>query len=144
MYRYLLDTNLCIHIAKCRPPEVLARFESLVVGDVAMSLITYGELLYGAARSSAPHQAIATIDRLTDAVPVLPMEANVGPHYGAIRAHLTLAGTPVGNDDLWIAAQARAMGLTLVTSNEAEFRRIPDLRVENWVAPPRACESGLE
>jgi tRNA(fMet)-specific endonuclease VapC len=135
MPRYLVDTNICIYVAKRKPPEVLVRLEALDAGEVAMSLITYGELLYGAARSSAPQRAIATLHQLIDAVPVLPMAPDVGAHYGAIRAYLTAAGTPIGNNDLWIAAHARATGLTLVTNNEAEFRRVPDLRVENWVAP---------
>ncbi len=133
MARYLLDTNICIYIAKRKPPEVLTRFESLRAGDVAMSLITYGELLYGAARSSTSSQAIATIRKMIEAVAVLPMEPEVGAHYGAIRALLTAAGTPIGGSDLWIAAHARASRLTLVTNNESEFRRVPDLRVENWV-----------
>jgi len=132
MARYLLDTNICIYIAKRKPPEVLARFESLGGGDVAMSLITYGELLYGAARSATAKQATATIRKLIEAVTVLSMEPEVGTHYGAIRAYLTAAGTPIGGNDLWIAAHARASRLTLVTNNESEFRRVPDLRVENW------------
>jgi tRNA(fMet)-specific endonuclease VapC len=133
MARYLLDTNICIYIAKRKPPEVLARFESLGAGDVAMSLITYGELLYGAARSSTSSQAVATIRKMIDAVTVLPMEPEVGTHYGTIRAYLTAAGTLIGGNDLWIAAHARASRLTLVTNNESEFRRVPELRVENWV-----------
>jgi len=133
MARYLLDTSICIYIAKRKPPEVLARFEALGAGDVAMSLITYGELLYGAGRSSTPSQAIAIIRKLIEAVTVLSMEPEVGTHYGAIRAYLTAAGTPIGGNDLWIAAHARASRLTLVTNNESEFRRVPDLRVENWV-----------
>jgi tRNA(fMet)-specific endonuclease VapC len=98
-----------------------------------MSLITYGELLYGAARSATAKQATATIRKLIEAVTVLSMEPEVGTHYGAIRAYLTAAGTPIGGNDLWIAAHARASRLTLVTNNESEFRRVPDLRVENWV-----------
>jgi tRNA(fMet)-specific endonuclease VapC len=122
-------------IAKRKPPEVLSRFESLGAGDVAMSLITYGELLYGTARSATAKQATATIRKLIEAVTVLPMEPEVGTHYGAIRALLTAAGTPIGGNDLWIAAHARASRLTLVTNNESEFRRVPELRVENWVDP---------
>ncbi len=134
MALYLLDTNICIYIAKRKPPGVLARFETLGAGDVAMSSITYGELLYGAARSATPRQAVATLRKMTEAVTVLSMEPEVGTHYGAIRAFLTAAGTPIGGSDLWIAAHARASRLTLVTNDESEFRRVPDLRVENWVS----------
>ena len=77
---------------------------------------------------------MAIIARLVEAVPVLPMTIDTALHYGAIRAALASGGAPIGNNDLWIAAHARAAGLTLVTNNEAEFRRVPDLQVENWVA----------
>ena len=134
MPSYLLDTNICITIAKRKPPEVLRRFESLKAGDLAMSLVTYGELIYGAERSTQRQASLSIIARLVEAVPVLTMTIDTALHYGAIRAALASGGVPIGNNDLWIAAHARAAGLTLVTNNEAEFRRVPDLRVENWVA----------
>jgi tRNA(fMet)-specific endonuclease VapC len=133
MARYLLDTNICIYIAKGKPPEVLARFEALAAGELAMSLITYGELLFGAARSASAAQALATVDQLTVAIPVLPLNLEVAAHYGSIRAGLAAMGTPIGNNDLWIAAHARAARLTVVTNDESEFRRVPGLTVENWV-----------
>jgi tRNA(fMet)-specific endonuclease VapC len=134
MASYLLDTSICIYIAKRKPPEVLRRFESLKAGDLAMSLVTYGELIYGAERSTQRQASMAIIARLVEAVPVLPMTLDSALHYGVIRAALASIGAPIGNNDLWIAAHARAAGLTLVTNNEAEFRRVPDLRIENWVA----------
>lgn len=132
MPRYLLDTNICIYIAKDKPPEVLLRFETLAEGDLAMSVITYGELLYGAERSASAAQALATVDQLTVAIPVLPLDSEVAAHYGSIRANLA-AGTPIGNNDLWIAAHARAARLTVETNDESEFRSVPGLKVENWV-----------
>lgn len=134
MPRYLLDTNICIYIAKRKPPEVLARFENLAVGEVAMSLITFGELHYGATRSANATRALETIELLATAIPVLTPDLAIAHHYGEIRAHLTAAGTPIGSNDLWIAAHARSADLTLVTNNAGEFRRVPGLRVENWVA----------
>jgi tRNA(fMet)-specific endonuclease VapC len=68
-------------------------------------------------------------------VPVEPLPKRAGEDYGDIRAALESGGTPIGNNDLWIAAHARAAGLTLVTNNEREFRRVEDLEVENWVTP---------
>jgi tRNA(fMet)-specific endonuclease VapC len=133
MPRYLLDTNICIYIAKGKPPEVLARFETLAAGDLAMSVITYGELLFGAERSASAAQALATVEQLTAAIPVLPLSLEVAAHYGSIRASLAAMGTPIGNNDLWIAAHARAARLTVVTNDESEFRRVPGLKVENWV-----------
>ena len=133
MPRYLLDTNICIYIAKGKPPEVLSRFESLAEGDLAMSVVTYGELLFGAERSGSAARALATVDQLTVAIPVLPLNPEVAAHYGSIRATLAEVGTPIGNNDLWIAAHARATRLTVVTNDETEFRRVPGLKVENWV-----------
>ena len=134
MPSYLLDTNICIYIAKRKPPEVLRRFESLKAGDLAISVVTYGELIFGAERSTQRQASMSIIGRLVEAVPVLTMTIDAAQHYGAIRAALASGGVAIGNNDLWIAAHARAAGLTLVTNNEAEFRRVPDLRVENWVA----------
>jgi tRNA(fMet)-specific endonuclease VapC len=134
MPKYLLDTNICIYIAKRKPPEVLARFQSLAAGDLAMSIVTYGELIYGAERSTQRQASMSIIARFVEAVPILAMTIDTALHYGAIRAALASRGTPIGNNDLWIAANARAAGLTLVTNNDGEFRRVPGLIVENWVA----------
>ncbi len=131
---YLLDTNICIYIAKRRPPEVLRRFEELPEGALGMSLITYGELLYGAERSSSRDKALEVLQQLASAIGILELPTAVAEHYGEIRAALEREGRPIGNNDLWIAAHARAAGLTLVTNNEREFRRVERLAVENWVA----------
>ena len=137
MARYLLDTNICIYIAKGSSDRLLARFEALVDGEVAMSVVTYGELLFGAERSTRSAQAMATVAELSAAIPVLALGPGVGAHYGSIRAFLAAAGTPIGNNDLWIAAHARSERLTVVTNDESEFRRVPALTVENWVKDPR-------
>lgn len=133
MPRYLIDTNICIYIAKQRPPEVLARFEKLAPGDVAMSVITFGELRFGAHRSQYRQKALDALEKLTLAIPVLSMDGETGCHYGEIRAGLQRQGNAIGNNDLWIAAHARSQGLVLVTNNEREFVRVPGLDVENWV-----------
>lgn len=131
--KYLLDTNICIYIAKHKPPEVLARFNELEAGEVAMSVVTYGELYNGAMKSQ--HQAVALqkLAQLLTFIPALPLADTVGQHYGEIRSHLEQAGTPIGNNDLWIAAHARELGITLVTNNLREFERVPGLVAENWV-----------
>jgi tRNA(fMet)-specific endonuclease VapC len=133
MLQYFLDTNICIYIAKQKPLSVLHKFEQLVVGQVAMSTITYGELLYGAQKSHHPRLAMKALEDLTGLIPALPIPTETGKIYGEIRSKLEKQGVPIGNNDLWIAAHALALEVVLVTNNIKEFRRIPHLKVENWV-----------
>lgn len=131
--RYLLDTNICIYIAKQRPPAVARRFARLAAGTVGMSLITYGELRNGAEKSVRSAEAMATLEQLVELIPVLEPAVAVGESYGTLRAHLERLGTPIGNNDLWIAAHALALGVTLVSNNTREFERVPKLKLQNWV-----------
>jgi tRNA(fMet)-specific endonuclease VapC len=131
--RYLLDTNICIYIAKHNPPSVRKRFARHAASDLAMSVVTYGELRFGAEKSQARDRALATIDLLTGMMEVLPLPEPAGQHYGLIRATLERKGRPIGNNDLWLAAHARAAELVLVTNNAREFARVEGLEVENWV-----------
>lgn len=131
--RYLLDTNICIYIRRRRPQKVLTRFEKLKPGEAALSVITYGELLYGVEKSPSRAKAMQVLRELVAYLPVLPLPADVGEAYGAIRADLEVRGEVIGNNDLWIAAHAKAAKLTLVTNNEREFRRIGGLKIQNWV-----------
>lgn len=132
--RYLLDTNICIYIRRHRPPEVLARFQQLDPGEAAISVVTWGELLYGAEKSQQRSKAMHLLEEFTASVPVLPLPEGAGRAYGAIRAALETKGEPIGNNDLWIAAHASAAALTLVTNNEREFKRVAGLKVRNWAA----------
>jgi tRNA(fMet)-specific endonuclease VapC len=132
-YRYLLDTNICIYIQRRKPNEVLVRFQKLKPGDAAISVVTWGELLYGAEKSRQRKMALQLLEEFQTFIPVLSMPENAGKTYGEIRATLESSGTPIGNNDLWIAAHAKAAGLTVVTNNEREFQRVPGLKVQNWV-----------
>lgn len=131
--KYLLDTNICIYIAKHNPPKVRERFLALAASDLAMSTITYGELCFGAEKSQNPSQTRQIIERLAEAIQVEALTPEVGMHYGEIRAQLQRAGTMIGNNDLWIAAHARANGWTLVSNNLRAFERVGGLTLENWV-----------
>jgi len=131
--RFLLDTNICIHIRRQRPPRVLARFQRLKPGETVLSVITYGELIYGVEKSRSREQAAKQLSELAGLVPIMPLPPQAGEFYGEIRAALEAKGETIGNNDLWIAAHARAAGLTLVTNNEREFRRIQGLKIQNWV-----------
>jgi len=130
--RYLLDTNICIYIAKHKPPSVLAHLQRLKSGDVGMSVITHLELVYGASKSQQREANLQRIQSLERLIPVLPLDASTGRHYGEVRAILERKGTPIGAYDLLIAAHALSLGLTLVTNNTREFRRVPQLMVKNW------------
>jgi len=130
--RYMLDTNICIYIAKHQPPEVKARFERLKPGQLVMSAITYGELYYGACKSSQRARALTQIEELVQDIPVENLDLITARVYGEIRATLERQGHPIGNNDLWIGAHAMALDVTLATNNEREFKRIAGLSVENW------------
>ena len=130
--RYLLDTNICIYIAKHNPAAVRARFEQLSADILAMSVITLGELQHGAEKSQARSKALAALKQLQSVIQVQPVTEAVAQHYGQIRSALERKGRPIGNNDLWIAAHARAEGWVLVTNNEREFSRVEGLEVENW------------
>jgi tRNA(fMet)-specific endonuclease VapC len=130
--RYMLDTNICIYIAKHQPPEVKARFDRLKPGQLVMSAITYGELYYGASKSNERARALGLIEELVQDIPVEDINSMAAQAYGEIRASLEKRGRLIGNNDLWIGAHAMALDVTLATNNEREFKRIAGLSVENW------------
>ena len=130
--RYMLDTNICIYIAKYQPAEVEAHFARLRPGQVVISAVTYGELCYGAEKSQFGAQVYAQLEKLVREIPVAELNSQTAEAYGRIRAALERQGKMIGNNDLWIGAHAVAMNLTIATNNEREFRRIPGLSVENW------------
>ncbi len=98
-----------------------------------ISLITWGELAYGAEKSRQRSQVLRVLEEFSSMIPVLPMNAEVGRSYGAIRAALEAKGQPIGGNDLWIAAHAKAAGLIVVTNDEREFKRVSGLKVQNWL-----------
>jgi tRNA(fMet)-specific endonuclease VapC len=131
--KYLLDTNICIYIRQSRPAQVLAHFRRLKPGEGVISLVTYGELVYGAEKSQHRLKTLQQLSELIQLLPVMPLSEEVARTYGECRATLEKLGQVIGNNDLWIAAHAKAENLTLVTNNEREFRRIAGLKVQNWV-----------
>lgn len=130
--RFLLDTNICIYIRRQKPPAVLAKFERLKPGEAVISAVTYGELFYGVEKSQSRAEAGRRLAELASLMPVMSLPAVAGEIYGVIRAALEAKGEMIGNNDLWIAAHAKAAGLTLVTNNEREFKRVPGLTIQNW------------
>lgn len=104
-----------------------------VAANAAESVIARGELQLGAEKCQARSRAVAALQQLQSVIQVAPLTEAVGQHYGQIRSVLERKGQPIGNNDLWIAAHARAEGWVLVTNNEREFCRVEELAIENWV-----------
>jgi len=132
MRRYMLDTDICIYLAKNRHPKMNARFESLRPEQLVMSAITYGELQHGANKSNQRERILSQLAELIQYIPAESLTAAVAQAYGKIRATLEKQGRVIGNNDIWIAAHAVTLDVTLATNDEREFERIPDLTVENW------------
>ena len=133
MTRFLLDTYTCIFLIKRQPPTALAKLQSLDIASVAISSITLSELEYGVARSTRPQQNKLALAQFLAPLDVLPYDDAAAARYGTVRAYLESQGTPIGPLDTLIAAHALALGTVLVTNNESEFSRLPDLIIENWV-----------
>ncbi len=131
--KYLLDTNTCIYIIKKKPVEVLERFQSLPLGDVGISTITLSELQYGVAKSTQPEKNQQALQQFLIPLEIVEFDYEASVVYGELRVHLEKTGQPIGALDMLIAAHAKSLDITIVTNNEREFRRVPNLKVENWV-----------
>jgi tRNA(fMet)-specific endonuclease VapC len=130
--RYMLDTDICIYLAKDRYPQVTARFERLQADQPVMSVITYGELHHGANKSADRSRSLSYLAELIQEIPVEGLTASAAEVYGRIRATLQKQGRVIGSNDIWIAAHALSLDVTLATNNKREFLRATGLSVENW------------
>jgi len=129
---YLLDTNTCVYAIK-RWPTVIGRLQQLSPDDVAISAVTLAELWFGARKSRKPASTRASVDAFLLPFTVLPFDPGAAEAYSEIRLELERAGQPIGERDLLIAATAVSRGLSVVTHNIGEFRRVPGIAVEDWV-----------
>jgi tRNA(fMet)-specific endonuclease VapC len=132
MIKYMLDTNICIYIIKQKPEKVTERFRHTPISDIGISSITLSELEYVVMRSTRPEQNKLALAQFIAPVEISPYDDVAAQHYGKIRAHLEREGRPIGSLDLLIAAHARSLDSVLITNNEAKFKRVPNLRIENW------------
>ena len=131
--KLMLDTNICIYLIKQHPPSVLEHFLSQQVGDIGISSITVAELDYGVSKSRHAMKNRLALAQFISPLEVASFDREAAAAYGRLRATLEQKGTPIGAMDLLIAAHALSLGVRLVTNNAREFRRVPGLRVENWV-----------
>lgn len=129
---YLLDTNTCIHFLNGTSEPIRHRVESLAARDIALCSVVKAELLYGAIKSARAERNLERLQPFFSRFPSLPFDDAAAGAYGEIRARLERAGTPIGPNDLCIAAIARANNLTLVSHNAHEFRRVQGLQLEDW------------
>jgi tRNA(fMet)-specific endonuclease VapC len=130
---YMLDTNICIYVLKNHSAKLKHKFR--VSKDLCISAVTYAELCFGIENGDASlkGQRWEQFNAFTRLLLTLPLDDEAGRHYGRIRAHLGREGAIISNNDLFIAAHALSTGAILVSNNEREFTRVPDLVVENWL-----------
>jgi tRNA(fMet)-specific endonuclease VapC len=133
MHRFMLDSSLCIGLLRDRPTELRERFNQEADG-LCLSTIVLMELLHGAAKSARPMHNRREVETFVARLDVLPFDANAAAHAADIRTVLERLGRPIGGYDLQIAGHARSRGLTVVTGNLREFRRVEGLRSEDWLA----------
>jgi len=130
--RYLLDTNIVSNLIRNPQGRVADRLKAVGDQNVCTSIIVAAELRYGTTKKASPRLK-AQVETVLGVIDTLPFDSPAEEIYGCIRTQLESAGTPIGGNDLLIAAQALALGHTLVTDNDQEFSRVGGLRVENWV-----------
>ena len=131
--KFMLDTNMCIYIIKKKPTSVLEKFQSMQIGDVAISTITLAELQFGVYHSTQADRNREALNSFIIPLEIIPFDEAAAFCYGRIRAHLHARGITIGAMDMLIAAHAQSLSFTLVTNNTREFDRIPDLPLANWI-----------
>ena len=129
---YLLDTNVCIHLLRERNPIILNRFTQHISADILLCSVVKAELLYGARRSQRAEANLQLLKTFFAPLRSLPFDDKSAEHYGQIHADLLDQGSPIGPNDTFIAAIARAHDATLVTHNTREFGRVAGLKLEDW------------
>ena len=131
--RVLVDTDVCVAILN-RDARIRPHLERHAPSRVRMSAITLAELRFGVVKSTQPRRAAANLRVLLSKVSAVPFDDGATEQYGELRAVLERRGAPIGPLDTLIAAHALSLGWVLATHNVREFRRVPGLRVEDWMA----------
>ena len=129
----MLDTNMCIYIIKKKPLHIFDKFKTYSIFEIGISSITLSELEYGVEKSIRKEQNRDALIEFLMPLSVVPYDDLAASHYGKIRAYLERRGQLIGPMDMLIAAHARSLAVPLVTNNLSEFKKVHDLRVENWL-----------
>lgn len=130
--KHMLDTNICIYLIKKKPEKVLSRFRSNTIGDIGISSITLAELRYGVEKSLQVQKNREALNAFLLPLEIADFDAEAALSDGIVRSALEKAGTPVGSMDMLIGAHAMSLGVTLVTNNVREFKRIRNLNIADW------------
>jgi len=133
MTKYMIDTNTCIYIIKQKPLDVINRFRKIRISQIGISSITLSELEYGVMKSSRPEQNHLALAQFVAPLEIMPYGDDTAEYYGKLRVYLEKQGIPIGSLDMLIAAHALSVGCILVTNNVKEFKRVPKLKMDNWV-----------
>lgn len=130
---YLLDTDISSYIIKERPASVLKNLEKHASETIGISVVTYAELIYGVERSASKKINRSIVENFVQRLFVYPWEHTAAKNYALILTSLEKLGNPIGNMDMMIAAHAKALKATLVTNNNKHFKKISNLKLQNWV-----------
>ncbi len=129
---YMLDTDISVSVIRRRSSRVLQRFEAIPPNNMSISIATYAELYFGAVKSSLIEHNLHVLEEYAARLLVLQWDRDAASEYGHLRAHLEAQGNPIGVFDTMIAAHALSIDATIVTNNVRHFKRVPDLKLENW------------
>ena len=131
---YLLDTNICIYIMKRKPAEVIESFRQHHPRDLFLSSVTTSELYHGAQKSQRVQSNLDALNNFLLPFRIVDYDESASYYYGEVRAYLEKHGCIIGPLDIMIAAHALSLDVTLITNNIKEFERVPNLKLDNWVA----------
>ena len=130
--RYMLDTNICIYAIKHKPEQVFSRLQEHDPSEICISSVTYAELVHGVEKSKMVEKNRVALALLLANIEIMNFDSLAAESYGKVRADLEKRGTPIGPLGMMIAGHAKSLGYTIVTNNIKEFKRVKDLKLENW------------
>jgi tRNA(fMet)-specific endonuclease VapC len=131
--KYLLDTNICVALIRHQPKTLIKQLTSYKPGDIGISTITIAELVHGAQKSSRTEQNMTALDQFLLPLEVADFDQSAAVVYGHIRTYLENKGALIGSMDMLIAAHTLSLDVALVTNNTREFKRVPNLKIEDWM-----------